>query len=105
MERQLEEFGGSIGSGRLEVLRQGYELISSGLSRISIDPMPYEKAHVALLKGAVSRMEKALWPNPLLRFFVRLKWELIDRPKQIKAFKEMKGLNEKELKKFLTEKG
>lgn len=105
MERQLDEFGSAIGSGRLEVLKQQYELLSSGLNRISASMLAHEKAYVQLLKSALVRMEKEIYPDPLVRMLVRLKAQLVDRPRQVKQFEQMKAENLTSLKKFMVERG
>jgi hypothetical protein len=76
-----------------------------GLNRISLDMKLHEKAYVGMLRMAVAGMEKALYPNPVVRFFMRLKSEFIDRPVQLKEFKVMKEENLLELKRFLSDRG
>lgn len=105
LERQLDEFGGAVGASQLELLQQGHDLLSRGLNRMSASPLAHEKAHEQLLKSALMRMEEKLYPNPLVRFMVRLKARLIDRPAQMKEFERMKLENLASLKKFMVERG
>ena len=105
LETKLTGFGEANGSTSKEMVFQHYDFLRAGVWRIGLNPGPHEKANLALLMGSLTRMEKQLWPNMVARLLVKLKAELFERPRLINEFKEMKGLNERELKRFLNEKG
>lgn len=104
-EEKMLGFGAWSSKMNKEILRQQHSFISAGLNRISIDEQLHEKSYVGLLKVAVRGMEKALYPNPVFRFFVRLKAQFILRPAQIKQFKMMKEENIAQLKSFMIARG
>jgi hypothetical protein len=105
LEKKLLGFGEASGSTGRELTFRRYDFLRDGVWRLSADPKPHEKSNIELLKGSLSRMEKQLWSNVMARLMVKLRAELFSRPRLIKEFKEMKGLNERELKGFLNEKG
>jgi len=105
LEEKMLGFGAWSGQMRREILRQQLRFISAGLNRISLDEKLHERSYVGMLKVAVRGMEKALYPNPVLRFFAGLKAWLVDRPVQLKEFKAMREDNLLELKRFLSERG
>ncbi len=105
LEKKLIGFGGSTGMTRAELLRQQYGFLSLGLMRLGVGAEPHEKPQVQLLQASLSRLEKQLWPNPIVRFFVRLKEQFFDRPARQREFGAMKEENLAELKKFMVERG
>lgn len=105
LETKLAGFGEANGSTSREMIFQHYDFLRVGVWKLSLDPGPHEKANLALLKGSLTRMEKQLLPGVVTRLLVKLKAALFERPRLIKEFKEMKGLNERELKRFLNEEG
>ena len=105
LEKKLVEFGGSTGMTRGELMRQQHGFLSAGLGRLAIVAQPHEKPQVQMLQASLSRLEKQLWPNPIVRFLVRLKERLFDRPARQHEFGAMKEENLAELKKFMVERG
>lgn len=105
LEKKLVEFGGSTGMTRVELLRQQHGFLSAGLMRLGVGAQPHERPQTELLQASLSRLEKQLWPNPIVRFFVRLKERFFDRPARQREFGAMKEQNLAELKKFIGERG
>ncbi|WP_379090662.1 hypothetical protein [Pedobacter sp. UC225_65] len=105
MEAALLAFAQANGSTQRELLGQQHAMLRRGLARISIDARPSEKAYIALLEGVVQRMERVLYPNPVVRLLERLRAEFITRPKMIKEFRMTKQENLAELRRFMVERG
>ncbi|RYZ52334.1 MAG: hypothetical protein EOP49_09690 [Sphingobacteriales bacterium] len=105
LEKELSLFGQANGSQRRELVMAQYRMIREGLDRIAVSPLSVERPHVAMLRSALDRMERSIWPNPMVRFFMKVKADLLDRPREIKKFKDMRTENIAELKKFMVEKG
>jgi hypothetical protein len=105
LEKELSVFGQANGSQRKELVMAQYRMIREGLDRIAVAPLLQERPHVAMLRSALDRMERSIWPNPMVRFFRKVKAGLLDRPIEIKKFKDMRTENIAELKKFMVEKG
>jgi len=105
LEGKLNGFRVPNGLGEKEVLKQQLDFLSRGLNRILAAPLPHENAHLALLRSTVAKLEKSIYPNPILRFLIRLKLQTVDRPVQMKAFRQMKEDNLSQLKKFMLDRG
>lgn len=104
-EEKLARFGEANGSTSRELLFERYVFLRDGVWRLGLDAQLQERANVQLLKGALSRMELRLWPNPVLRLWERMKAELLVRPVMIKQLKVMKEQNLLELERFMLERG
>lgn len=87
----LEEvFGRDI---EKDIARQKYDFLSSGVDRIAKGASPDEKLVLDMVKKTVNKLEKQLYPNPVLRAFRRLKSVLFDRPLQAAKFKKLRDEN------------
>ncbi|MFA4867865.1 MAG: hypothetical protein WC623_06700 [Pedobacter sp.] len=87
----LEEvFGRDIDK---DIARQKYDFLRSGVDRITKGASPDEKMVLDMVKKTVNKLEKQLYPNPVLRALRRLKAMLYDRPIQAAKFKQLKNEN------------
>ncbi len=85
---------GVFGSGiSADLNRQKYDFLSQGINRISASPTPDEKMVLELIKKTTGKLEKQLYPNPVIRTLRRLKSLLYDKPIQSAGLKKLKAEN------------
>lgn len=86
----LEVFGkGSIADN---LNREKYDFLSKGIGRIS-GVSPDEKLVLGLIRRSVSKLEKQLYPHPVMRLLHRLKKLVIDRPLGVVRLRRLKAQN------------
>jgi hypothetical protein len=83
-------FGSGIAA---ELNREKFEFLSAGVARISPGASADEKLVLAMLKKTTTRLEKQLYPNPVLRVLRRLKSLVYDRPVQTAKLRQLKAEN------------
>ncbi|NQX42327.1 hypothetical protein SAMN05421820_11147 [Pedobacter steynii] len=87
----LEEvFGKGI---EKDIARQKYDFLQEGINRISKGASQDEKLVLDMVRKTVGKLEKQLYPNPLIRILRRLKLVLYDQPVQMAKFKKLKTEN------------
>jgi len=87
----LEEvFGKGI---EKDIARQKYDFLQEGINRISKGASQDEKLVLDMVRKTVGKLEKQLYPNPLIRILRRLKSVLYDQPVQAAKFKKLKTEN------------
>lgn len=83
-------FGSGVAS---ELDKEKLKFLSAGLARISPGASADEKLVLAMLKKTTSRLEKQLYPNPVLRVLRRIKTLVYDRPIQAARLRQLKTDN------------
>lgn len=83
-------FGGGI-SGDLD--KEKFRFLSAGAARIAPGANADEKLVLAMLRKTTKRLEKQLYPNPVVRVFARFKSLVYDRPLAARRFKQLKADN------------
>lgn len=73
--------------------KQKYDFLQKGINRISKDATPDEKLVLDMVKKTIGKMEKQLYPNPVIRTMRRVKALLYDRPLQAATLKKLKSEN------------
>lgn len=87
----LEEvFGKGI---EKDITKQKYDFLQKGITRISQNATPDEKLVLDMVKKTVGKLEKQLYPNPVIRALLRLKALLYDKPLQAASLKKLKTGN------------
>ncbi|WP_316753266.1 hypothetical protein [Pedobacter gandavensis] len=85
---QIQELTGS--KEDKATLQFKYSYLTKGLNRLSIDPREKEKLYVFAIKNVTAKLQKQLYPNPVIRFFHRLNNLFLEKPAQLFLFKEQK---------------
>lgn len=85
---QIQELTGS--KEDKATLQFKYNYLTKGLNRLSIDPREKEKLYVFAIKNVTAKLQKQLYPNPVLRFLHRLQRLFLEKPAQLFVFKEQK---------------
>lgn len=76
-----------------DTIKQKYDFFKEGINRISKGASLDEKLVLDIVKKTVSKLEKQLYPNPLIRVFLKLKSILYDKPIQATKLKKLKVEN------------
>lgn len=85
---QIQELTGS--KEDKDILQFKYDYLTKGLNRLSIDPREKEKLYVFAIKNVTAKLQKQLYPNPIIRFLHRLDCLFLKKPAQRVVFKEAK---------------
>lgn len=85
---QIQELTGS--NEDKATLQFKYSYLSKGLNRLLIDPREKEKLYVFAIKNVTAKLQKQLYPNPVIRLFHKLKNLFLEKPAQLSLFKEQK---------------
>lgn len=76
-----------------DVARQKYEYLKQGHYRLMDTPTEYEKPKRDMIGVICDKLERQLYPNPVRRFFQRLKSEFLDKPRYLAAHREKISTN------------
>lgn len=87
------------------IKRQQYDFLRMGLYRLSVDPAEHEKLLIQVVTSVKDKLQKQLYPNPLLRYLHRLKVAAFDQPRHLKKFAEQRAENLRTLKSELKDLG
>ncbi len=90
-QTMLESVFGSGISADLD--REKFEFLSAGIARIAPGASADEKLVLAMLSKTTARLEKQLYPNPVLRVLRKLKALVYDRPVQAARLAKLKAEN------------
>jgi hypothetical protein len=90
-QSMLESVFGAGIAGELD--KEKFQFLSAGIARIITGASADEKLVLAMLKKTTARLEKQLYPNPVLRVLRRLKSLVYDRPVQASRLKQLKADN------------
>ncbi|RLJ77351.1 hypothetical protein [Pedobacter alluvionis] len=90
-EKQIESLAG-ISTDR-NSLAYKYDFLSKGLSRLSVNPTEDEKLFMQAIKTVTAKLQKQLYPNPLVRMLHRLKVFIVDKPAHLELFNRNKSEN------------
>lgn len=94
-EKQIESLAG-ISNDR-NSLEYKYDFLSKGISRLTVNPSENEKLFTQAIKTVTAKLQKQLYPNPLVRMLHRLKVFIIDKPAHLELFNRNKSENLQEL--------
>lgn len=85
---QIQEL--NVSKDDKDTLQFKYDYLTKGLNRLSIDPRENEKLFVFAIKNVTAKLQKQLYPNPVLRFLHRMERLFLEKPAQLFVFKEQK---------------
>lgn len=88
-----------------DITRQKYAYLRQGIYRLSGDPTRAERLYLDMISVVTAKLERQLYPNPLVRAFVRLKAQFYDRPKALASHQQLTGENQSRLKAQLRARG
>ena len=87
-QEMLESVFGSDIAAELD--KEKFEFLSAGVARINPGASADEKLVLAMLKKTTARLEKQLYPNPVLRVLRKIKAFVYDRPVQASRLRQLK---------------
>jgi len=92
-------FGSGIAA---ELDKEKFEFLSAGIARITPGANADERLVLAMLSKTTRRLEKQLYPSPVLRVLLKIKSLLYDRPVQAAKFRKLKTENMESLSRSLS---
>lgn len=94
-QKQLESIAGV--DSRI-IQQQKYNYLRQGLYRLSLNPSEHEKLTLHVLRSVTDKLQKQLYPNPVIRLLHRLKAAVYDKPAHLRNFVKQRDQNLEELK-------
>jgi len=85
-EKQIESLAGLADDRRS--MKYKYGFLSNGLFRLSINATENEKLFMQAISTVAARLQKQLYPNPLIRMLHRFKVFIIDKPAHLDLFRQ-----------------
>jgi hypothetical protein len=94
-QKQLE----SLTSADSRVIQQQkYDYLRQGLYRLSLNPSDSEKLLMRVIGSVTDKLQKQLYPNPIVRLLHRLKTAVYDKPAHLSEFVKQREENLQQLK-------
>lgn len=94
-QKQLESISG-VDSRVIQ--QQKYNYLRQGLYRLSLNPSEHEKLTLHVLRSVTDKLQKQLYPHPLVRLLHQIKAALYDKPAHLRDFVKQRDQNLDELK-------
>lgn len=88
-----------------DALKFKYDFLTKGAYRISVNPSDKEKLFLKVIKTVTSNLQKKLYPNLIVRLFVRAKSLFLDKPGHLRLFEKNSAENLESLKAELKKAG
>jgi hypothetical protein len=89
-QQQLERLLGATPDSAHDVRQRKYDFLREGFYRISAQPAEKEKLYLHAIALTIAKLQKQLYPHPLVRLLHRVKVFLYDRPAHLRRFSEQK---------------
>lgn len=98
-ERQkgLESISGTGHENNRVMQQLKYDFLRQGLYRLSVNPSEKEQLYLHVIRSVTDKLEKQLYPNPIIRALHRLKALVFDKPVHLKNFDKQKAENMEQL--------
>ncbi|GAA4131886.1 hypothetical protein GCM10022216_02350 [Sphingobacterium kyonggiense] len=96
-QKRLESLAGLGSESNSMIGKLKYDFLRQGLYRLSVNPSEKEQLYLHVIRSVTARLEKQLYPNPVIRTLHRLKVLLHDRPAHLKMFERQKAENMEQL--------
>lgn len=90
-QQQLEKLIGAGPDSATAIQQSKYEFLRNGYFRITAQPAENEKLHLHAIKLVTDKLQKKLYPNPLIRILHRIKSLVYDRPMHLRQFRQQKA--------------
>jgi len=94
-QKQLESL---IGSNSRVIQQQKYDYLRRGLYRLSMSPSEHEKLLLEVIRSVNGKLQKQLYPNPVVRLLYRIKGAFYDKPAHLREFVKQREENLEQLK-------
>lgn len=93
MDKQgrLEKLIGTGADSIRELEKTQYDFFRTGLYRIAAQPQENEKLHLQAIGLITRKLQKKLYPNPVIRFLHRIKARLYVKPMHLRQFQAQKA--------------
>lgn len=89
-QNQLEKLIGTGADSRRVLEKTQYDFFRNGVYRIASPPHEHEKLHLQAIELISRKLQKKLYPNPLIRLVHRIKARLYDKPKHLNEVQKSK---------------
>jgi hypothetical protein len=96
--QQLENMPELATEGSLAIKKQQYDFLRQGLYRLSVNPAENEKLLIQVIQTVTDKLQKQLYPNPVIRLLQRLKAAVYDKPQYLRRFSGQREANLDRLK-------
>lgn len=96
-QKGLESLAGLDSESSRAIGKLKYDFLRQGLYRLSVNPSEKEQLYLHVIRSVTSKLEKQLYPNPVIRSLHRLKALLYDKPAHLKKFEKQKAENLEQL--------
>lgn len=96
-EKDLLGLSGTGGETDRTIQKLKYDFLRQGLYRLSVHPSEKEQLYLHVIRSVTAKLEKQLYPNPLIRALHRLKALVYDKPMHLKQFEKQKAENMEQL--------
>lgn len=96
-QKGLESLAGLGSEGDRTIRKLKYDFLRQGLYRLSVNPSEQEQLYLHVIRSVTAKLEKQLYPNPVIRALHRLKALLYDKPAHLKKFERQKAENMEQL--------
>lgn len=93
----LERLAGADGGNDRTIRKLKYDFLRHGLYRLSVGPSEKEQLYLHVIRSVTAKLEKQLYPNPVVRALHRLKALVYDRPVHLKRFERQRSENLEQL--------
>lgn len=92
-EKGLQAIAGEGTENSRTLQKLKYEYLQQGLYRLSVQPSEREKLHLHVIRSVTAKLEKQLYPNPVVRLLHKLKVWAYDRPSYLQKFEKQQAQN------------
>ncbi len=96
-QKGLESLAGLGGESSRTIQKLKYDFLRQGLYRLSVQPSEKEQLYLHVIRSVTAKLEKQLYPNPVIRTLRRLKALVYDKPAHLKKFEQQKAENMEQL--------
>lgn len=97
-EAQQKQLESLTGADSRVIQQQKYDYLRHGLYRLSLNPSEQEKLLMQVIGSVTDKLQKQLYPNPVIRLLHRLKAAIYDRPVHLREFVRQREANLEQLK-------
>ena len=104
-QKQLESLTGLGLESARAIHQHKYDFLRQGVYRISVNPSEQEKSLLPVIASVTDKLQKQLYPNPVLRLLHRIKAAVYDRPVHLHSFTRQREENLAALKEQLKAAG
>lgn len=97
-QKQLQGLSGLGEESSQAIKQRKYDFLREGLYRISASPTEKEQLHIHAIRSVTDKLQKQLYPNPVVRLLHRLKAFVYDKPAHLRQFNKQRAENLESLK-------